>query len=160
MSHTRDPAEQSAIFRRFYRDWGPTRAGRIVNRITGWFSAAGLPPRWMVVLEVRGRSTGRPHTTVLVMPTVGGSRYLVSMLGERSGWVKNARANPEAVIRHGRRRSVRLVEIPAAERAPVIKEYVRIASSGRRHFPVAPGAPLAEFGAIADRYPVFRIDPR
>jgi hypothetical protein len=30
----------------------------------------------------------------------------------------------------------------------------RVASSGRRHFPVAPGAPLSEFEAIADRYPV------
>ena len=68
-------------------------------------------------------------------------------------------ANPDAVIRHGRRRSVRLVEIPASQRAPVLKKYVRIARSGRRHFPVAPGAPLSEFDAIADRYPVFRIDP-
>ena len=82
------------------------------------------------------------------------------MLGNNSSWVRNARANPEAEVRHGRRRSVRLVEIPASQRAPVIREYVRIARSGRRHFPVALGAPLSEFDAIADRYPVFRIDPR
>ena len=63
-------------------------------------------------------------------------------------------------LRHGRRQSVRLVEVPVSERAPVLKEYVRTALSGRRHFPVAPGAPLSEFDTIADRYPVFRIDPR
>jgi hypothetical protein len=35
---------------------------------------------------------------------------------------------------------------------------VRIASSGRQHFPLAVGAPLSEFEAIAERYPVYRID--
>jgi deazaflavin-dependent oxidoreductase (nitroreductase family) len=160
MTYARDPAEQGSVMRRLYRDWQPTRLARVLNRASAWYSAAGLPPRRMVALDVRGRKSGRPHTTVLVMPEYGGSHYLVSMLGERSGWVKNARANPEAVIRHGRRRRVRLVEVPASERAPVIKEYVRVASSGRRHFPVAPGAPLSEFEAIADRYPVFRIASR
>ncbi|MBC7559476.1 MAG: hypothetical protein H7270_08990 [Dermatophilaceae bacterium] len=51
------------------------------------------------------------------------------------------------------------MELPPAERAPVIREYVRFASSGRRHFPVQPGALLSEYEAIADRCPVFRIDP-
>jgi len=146
--------------RLLYRDWRPTRLGRIINRIQAWYAAAGLPPRWQVALEVTGRRSGRPHTTVLVAPEHAGSRYLVSMLGKASAWVKNARANPDAVIRHGRKQLVRLVEIPASERAPVIKEYVRIATSGRTHFPVAPGAPLSEFEAIAEHYPVFRIDPR
>ena len=144
----------------FYRDWRPTLLGRVVNRIQGWFAAAGFPPRWMVVLELRGRNSGRPHTSVLVVPQLGDNRYLVSMLGNNSGWVKNARANPEAVIRHGGRQSVQLVEVPASERAPILKEYVRIASSGRLHFPVALNAPLSKFDAIAERYPVFRIDPR
>lgn len=144
----------------FYRDWRPTRLARATNRITGWYAAAGFPPRWMVALEVTGRSSGRPHTTVVVMAQHGGHHYLVSMLGNNSGWVKNARVTPQAVIRHGRQRSVRLVEIPASERAPVLKEYVRIANSGRLHFPVAPGAPLSAFELIADRYPVFRVDPR
>jgi len=41
----------------------------------------------------------------------------------------------------------------------VLREYVRVADSGRRHVPVAPGAPLAEFAAIAGDYPVFRVEP-
>jgi len=123
------------------RNWRPTRLARVVNRIDGWLAATGLPPRSMVALEVTGRSTGRIRTTVLAMPQYGGNRYLVSMLGNNSSWVRNARANPDAVIRHGRRRSVRLVEIPASQRAPVLKKYVRIARSGRRHFPVAPRCP-------------------
>jgi hypothetical protein len=48
--------------------------------------------------------------------------------------------------------------VPPAERAPILSEYVRVATSGRHHFPVAVGAPLSEFQTIADRYPVYRID--
>ncbi len=83
------------------------------------------------------------------------------MLGPQSEWVKNVEANGgDAVIRQGRRERVHLVPVPTEQRAPVLREYVRIATSGRTHFPVAKGAPLADFEAIADRYPVFRIDPR
>jgi deazaflavin-dependent oxidoreductase (nitroreductase family) len=155
-----DPGERNPIVRLFYRDWRPTRLGRVANCLTAWAAGVGIPPHFQVVLEVRGRRTGKTHSTVLVMPTVDRRDYLVSMLGEDSAWIRNARANPEAVIRHGKRRNVRLVEIPASERAPVIKEYVRIATSGRTHFPVAKDAPLAEFEAIAGDYPVFRLEPR
>jgi hypothetical protein len=44
-------------------------------------------------------------------------------------------------------------------RAPILREYVRIAPSGRQHFPLAIEAPLSDFDAIAGRYPVYRIDP-
>ena len=146
--------------RMLYRDWRPTRLARTVNRLSCWYAGLGLPPGFMVALKVKGRRSGRPHTTVVLTADHDGEQYLVSMLGNESGWVRNARANPDAVIRHGRRRNVRLVEIPVSDRAPVLKEYVRIASSGRTHFPVAPGSPLSEFEAIAEHYPVFRIDPR
>jgi len=48
--------------------------------------------------------------------------------------------------------------VPPAERGPILREYVRIATSGRHHFPVGVGAPLSEFQAIAERYPVYRIE--
>jgi len=38
-----------------------------------------------------------------------GERYLVSMLGKNANWVRNLRAaGGQAVLRHGRRESVRL----------------------------------------------------
>ena len=96
----------------------------------------------------------------LAMAVVDGERYLVSMLGPESNWVRNVEAaHGDAVLRQGRRRSVRLVAIPVAERAPILREYVQVATSGRNHLPVAIDAPLAEFEEIADRYPVYRIDP-
>jgi hypothetical protein len=90
----------------------------------------------------------------------GSKRYLVSMLGPGSDWVKNVEAaHGDAVIRQGRRRPVHLVMVPPEQRAPILREYVRIASSGRQHFPLPVGAPLSDFEEIAGRYPVYRIDP-
>jgi len=155
-----DPAERNALMRLFYRDWRPTRLGRWVNRLQGFLAGAGLPPSFQVVLEVRGRSSGHTRSTPVVVANVQGTRYLVSMLGAASDWVKNVEAAAgEAVIRHGRRQRVRLVPVPAEQRGPVLREYVRIAPSGRQHFPLAVDAPLPAFEAIAAHYPVFRIDP-
>ena len=143
----------------FYRDGKPTRAGRIANRTSEWYAAAGGPPSWQVSLETRGRKSGRTFRTVLGVARHDGVDYLVSMLGERSAWVHNVRAaGGEAVIRHGRKRSVRLEEIPPSERPPVLKAYCARARSGRRHFvPLTPQSSIGEFAAVADQYPVFRI---
>src|SRR5262245_10106153 len=155
-----DPAEKNAVMRLFYRDWRPTPLGRKVNKLQGWLAGIGLPPGYQVVLEVRGRTSGQVRSNPLVIATVDGKRYLVSMLGPESDWVKNVEAaHGQAVIRHGRRRPVRLIAVPPDQRAPVLREYVRIASSGRTHFPLPVGAPLSEFAAIAEGYPVYRIDP-
>src|SRR5262245_46156118 len=155
-----DPAERNVLLRLFYRDWRPTRLGRRVNRLACWWSGLGLPPRFQAALEVRGRTSGLRRSNPVVIATVGGKRYLVSMLGPESDWVKNVEAaHGDAVIRQGRRRNVHLVAVPPEERAPILREYVRIASSGRQHFPLPVGAPLSDFAAIAGRYPVYRIDP-
>ena len=155
-----DPAERSPLLRLCYRDWRPTRIGRWVNRFASWWTDLGLSSREMAVLEVRGRASGRPRSTPVVIATVDGKRYLVSMLGPGSDWVKNLEAaRGDAVLRQGRGRPVHLVGVPPAEKAPILREYVRVATSGRQHFPVAVGAPLAEFQTIAERYPVYRIDP-
>jgi deazaflavin-dependent oxidoreductase (nitroreductase family) len=155
-----DPAERSAFMRLFYRGWRPTRFGRWVNRFQCWWSGLGLPPRVMAALEVRGRASGRRRANAVVIASVEGNRYLVSMLGQRSDWVKNVEAaHGDAVIRQGSRRRVHLVLVPPEQRAPILREYVRIAPSGRQHFPLPVGAPLSDFEAIAERYPVYRIDP-
>jgi len=155
-----DPAERGTIMRLLYRDWRPTCLGRWVNRFACWWSGVGLPPRLQAVLEVRGRKSGRRRSSPVVIAAVEGKDYLVSMLGPGSDWVKNVEAaHDDAVIRQGRRRRVRLVAVPPEQRAAIIREYVRIASSGRRHFSVGVGAPLSDFEAIAEGYPVYRIHP-
>lgn len=155
-----DPAERSGLMRLLYRNGRPTRLGRWVNRFMGVWSGLGLPPRRQAVLEVHGRKSGCKHSNPVVIVTVEDKRYLVSMLGPESGWVKNVgAAHGDAVIRQGRRRHVHLVAVPPEQRAPILREYVRIAPSGRQHFPTPVGAPLSDFETIAERYPVYRVDP-
>lgn len=57
-----------------------------------------------------------------------------------SDWVHNLEAaHGEAMIAHGGAQRVRLVPVPPEERAPILQEYVRVASSGRKHFPLPSG---------------------
>ena len=155
-----DPAEHHPLLRFFYRGWRPTRAGRWANRFARWLTVLGLTTPSTAVLEVRGRTSGRPRATPVVVATVGNARYLVSILGAESEWVRNVEAaHGDAVLRQNGRRPIHLVAVPPAERAQILREYVRVATSGREHLPVQVGAPLSEFEAIADRYPVYRIDP-
>jgi hypothetical protein len=156
----RDPAEQGWFLRMCYRDWHPTLIGRWINRFWMLWSGLGLPPRIMLTLQVPGRKSGHLRTNVLVVARREGKQYLVSMLGERSEWVLNLRAaGGRAFIKQGQRKPVGLAEVPVEERAPIIKEYCRVATSGRLHFPVRHDAPVEEFAKIASDYPVFRVDP-
>ena len=156
----RDPAEGSGYLRLFYRDWRPTRLGKLVTGALAWLSGLGLTPRVLLTLQARGRRSGRLHSNVLVVTKHDGQRYLVSMLGDGSEWVRNVRAaGGEAFVKRGRSRPVRLTEVPVGERGPILKAYCQVATSGRHHFPVSHNASLSEFDAVAERYPVFRIDP-
>jgi hypothetical protein len=110
-------------------------------------------------LEVRDRASGRMRADAVVVPTVAGRRYIVSMFGTISDWVHNLdAAHGGAVIAHGGTERVRLVLVPPNERAPILQEYVRVASSGRKHFALPVGAPLPDFATIAAQYPGYRIE--
>ena len=50
-----------------------------------------------------------------------------------------------------------LTEIPVADRAPVLRRYLDLTANARPYFPVGRDAPLEDFAAIADRYPVFLL---
>ena len=60
-----------------YRNWRPTHLGRWVNRLMGWWSGLGLPPRFQAALEVHGRTSGLRRSNPVVITTVEGKRYLV-----------------------------------------------------------------------------------
>jgi hypothetical protein len=81
------------------------------------------------------------------------------MLGTHSEWIENVRAaKGAAYIKRGSSRPVMLTEIALAERAPILKAWSQVATSGRKHLTVSYDAPVAEFEAIAAEHPVFRID--
>ncbi len=145
--------------RLFYRDGRPNRLGRAVGRLWARVAAVGVGPSYLVSLETTGHRSGVPRAIPVVLADHAGDRFVVSMFGERSPWVRNVRAaGGRAVIAHGRRRQVRLVELPAAERGPVIRAFLGRALDARPHIPVDPDAPAEAFDAIAPGYPVFRIE--
>lgn len=155
-----DPAEQSGYLKYFYQDWRPTRLARAWNRVYAWIAGLGILPPILANLHVPDRRDGRMRSSILVVANHDGDRYLVSMLGNGSDWVRNVRAaGGRAAIKRGRLQPVILVEIPVAERAPILKSWCQVATSGRKHLPLSPDAPLSEFERIAASHPVFRIDP-
>ena len=143
----------------FYQRKRPTKFGRLTNRVAAKVGAHFPAPDWNIALEVPGRRSGRPHQTALVLADVQGGRYAVSMLGEGSEWVRNVTANHgnATIVHRGRRKAVHLERVPVDERAAVLQAYIRRAIGGRPHIPVAVDAPLEEFAAVADDYPVFRV---
>lgn len=141
-----------------YRSGRPNRVAAFLNGVWRLVGIAGLPPRRLSTLEVRGRRTGRPTSFPVVVVEHQGDRYLVAMLGEGVNWVANVRASGgRAVLRHGRREAVRLEEVDPRVRAPILRRYLQVAPGARSHIPVDRRAPLAEFERIASRYPVFRV---
>ncbi len=119
---------------------------RSLNRCWARLWAAGLLSRPCdMTLEVRGRRTGRVVSLPVVVADYGGARYLVSMLGENANWVRNVRAaNGRAMLRRRGIQHVTLEEVPAPERAPILKRYLEIAPGARPHFPVDLRSPPTE----------------
>jgi len=143
-----------------YRDGHPNLWARVQNRVSAIVFSAGIWPRRVATLEVRGRRSGRLLSFPVVIAELDGERYLVSMLGERAEWPRNVRAaGGQAFLRHGRREAVTLVSIDPASRAPILRQYVAVAPGARPHIPVDRLADLDEFERVAADFPVFRVTP-
>jgi hypothetical protein len=148
-----------AFKRWLYQGGRPNELAKIINK--GWavIHSLGVLPNSMVTLEVPGRKSGKIVSFPLAMAFVNGERYLVSMLGEGSNWVKNIEAaGGNAVLRHGNSEQVRLVAVDVSQRAPVLKAYLQLAPGARPHFPIDKDAPIDEFEKIASQYPVFKVE--
>jgi deazaflavin-dependent oxidoreductase (nitroreductase family) len=137
------------------------RTARRFARLWARVFALGLMPRRWVTLEVAGRNSHKVTRFPLGMTDWRGRWYLVSMLGQNCNWVKNVRAaNGEVVLRRRRSRAAHLIEVPEAERAPILQRYLQTVPGGRPHIPVDRHAPLSEFATVAADYPVFEVDIR
>ncbi len=154
-------ARQNHRFDRWmYRGARPNRVARTLNSFSAKLASAGIGPSRMVTLRVPGRCTGQSVAVPLVEARYHGERYLVSMLGQRTNWVRNVQAaNGDVILEHGRREQVHLVEVEPAGRAPILRRYLEVAPGARAHIPVDHKAPEEEFAEISTQYPVFRITP-
>ena len=141
-----------------YREQRPNRIARMLNRAWAVLFSSGILPDYMVTLEVTGRKSGRTVSLPVAVAVVDGERYLVSMLGENANWVLNVRATGgRAVLRSGSREEVHLEEVPADQRAAILKADLQRAPGARPHVPVDKDAPLAEFEKVEAAFPVFRV---
>jgi deazaflavin-dependent oxidoreductase (nitroreductase family) len=145
----------------------------MIERFINWLNTK-VAPRFTslgltsgsVTLEVIGRRSGRPIRLSVTRVRREGRAYLVGLSGE-SHWVRNVRAaGGAATIIAGRRRPVRLVEIPIDQRAPILLGYVNQrafthsgAQSARHFFGLSSPPTLEGMAALAERYPVFEILP-
>ena len=148
-----------AIKRWMYRGGHPNIFAKIQNR--GWeiLHSLGIFPDRFVTLEVGGRKSGKIVRFPLAMTVMNGERYLVSMLGEETNWVRNVRAaSGKARLVHGISEQVLLEEVDISQRAPILKAYLSLAPGARPHIPISKDAPLSEFEKIVSKYPIFRLE--
>ena len=146
-----------AIQRWQYRGGRPGWSASVTNRLGAFTFAAGIGPNRAATLEVRGHKSGRTISFPVVVADYQGERYLVAMLGQKTNWVRNLRADGHAVLRRGRPEHVSLVEDVSDKRAAILRRYLELAAGARPFFPIDRHAPISDFERIVDLYPVFRV---
>ncbi|CAN5138882.1 nitroreductase family deazaflavin-dependent oxidoreductase [soil metagenome] len=114
-----------------------------------------------LVLTVVGRKSGKPRSTPITPMVVDGKRYVVGGF-PGADWVRNAQANPNAVLTRGRKsEQVRMVEMSAEHARPLLRVFPVEVPTGVSFMKnaglVTDGTP-EEFEALAGRCAVFRFD--
>jgi deazaflavin-dependent oxidoreductase (nitroreductase family) len=119
---------------------------------------AGVKIGRMSLLTVRGRKSGQPRTTPILIAEYQGHRFLVSTYGE-SNWVRNLRAAGEGTLTRGHRSErIGVIELGAKESAPVLKYFVlTVPRVVLPSFDVTPASPLITFEQEVARHPVFCV---
>ncbi len=98
----------------------------LLNPLIKSFLHLGIPAGPMTLLTVRGRKTGRPHTTPVGLFKLEGRCYVFDTFGN-ADWVRNLRTVREANIGRGlRRKQVTAIELNAEEAASVLKDILAL----------------------------------
>ncbi|GGQ13718.1 nitroreductase [Streptomyces pseudogriseolus] len=144
----------------YYLTAGPVAAR--FNRIVGWLARHGVSVAGTAELSVRGRKSGQMQRLPVNPHVHAGQQYLVSARGH-SQWVRNMRAAGGGELRVGRKvRTFTAVEIPDAERLPVLRTYLeKWGWEVNQYFQgVTASSSDEELLAAAPDHPVFRIAVR
>jgi deazaflavin-dependent oxidoreductase (nitroreductase family) len=119
----------------------------------------GKGPSFMHLLSVRGRKTGKVHTTPVDVMEVGDRRYIVAPYGV-TNWVRNARAAGEVTVSRGiHSEALRVTEVGPEEAVSVLRKYIKDIRFTRSYFDAKPDSPDEEIAAEAPKHPVFRLEP-
>lgn len=135
-------------------------ADRVESTLIMALLHAGLAMDTTSLLTVHGRKTGQPHTVVVVLVEQDGQRWLVAAYGEVQ-WVRNIRVAGTAALTRGRRsEAISVIELPAKEAAPVLKQYLsKVSGRVRSYFDATKNSSLEAFEREASRHSVFQITP-
>jgi deazaflavin-dependent oxidoreductase (nitroreductase family) len=150
--------QQSSAERRYRAPGWFTR--NVFNRAVAGLTTLGVSVWGSRVLEVQGRSSGEVRTTPVNLLELAGQTYLVAARGETQ-WVRNLRVAGEGRLRLGRRRQAfTAVELPDADKAPVLRAYLaRWKAEVGMFFDGADATSTdEELVAIGPGHPVFRLD--
>jgi deazaflavin-dependent oxidoreductase (nitroreductase family) len=80
-------------------------------------------PSMLAKLSVRGRRSGRWHTTPVAVLNHDGQRYLISYRGA-SDWARNLEASHAArLTQRGRTQHIEVADVDALERGPLLAAY-------------------------------------
>ena len=113
----------------------------------------------MYLLTVRGRKSGKPRTTPIVIIELDGRRYLLAPYGIVA-WVRNLRAVGRATLTRGRRaEEVQAVELLNPEGAHVLKRCLaeKLPSFTSAALGVTTNSPFEEIERATLSHPVFLV---
>jgi deazaflavin-dependent oxidoreductase (nitroreductase family) len=132
----------------------------VFNPVVAGLTRAGVSVLGSRVLEVRGRKSGQPRRTPVNLLEFEGARYLVAPRGHTQ-WVRNLRASGEGHLWLGRRSEpFTATELPAEDRPPVLRAYLRRWKTEVGVFfeGVGPDSSDEELLRVAPDHPVFRLN--
>ena len=102
----------------------PSTFEALFNRTFGFLAGLGLAPKFIYLLDVRGRKTGKVYRSPVNLMEIGGKQILVAPRG-RTQWVRNAEAANEIILKRASfRQSFALRPIPDADKPPLLMEYL------------------------------------
>lgn len=134
---------------------GPAR--RTVNVLMKTMVQLGIGGKTTYLLTTTGRKTGQQRTTPVILVETDAERWLVSPYG-MVAWVHNVRAQPEVILRHGRRaETLHAEEVDSETAGPVLQRYVRNVRVTAPFFDATGDDPVEKFVEEAPRHPVFKL---
>jgi len=139
-----------------YRVNGSTR---VINWVFRTMTKLGVGASYRYILTVRGRKTGRLHSTPVDVMDLEGARWLVAGYGPAS-WVGNASAAGAVTLsRGGRSERFGCEAVGAPEAVPALRKYMRVVRVTRSYFDASPDSPDEAIAAELARHAVFRLTP-
>jgi deazaflavin-dependent oxidoreductase (nitroreductase family) len=132
---------------------------KVMNPLIAAATRLGLSAWGSRILEVEGRTSGRPRRNPVNPLDLEGDRYLVAPRGHTQ-WVRNLRVAGEGHLLLGSRREhFTATELPDGAKEPILRAYLRRWKweVGQFFDGVGPDSPPEELQRIAPDHPVFRI---